>query len=328
MHKRAAVHAIVLAAILATAAPAAAQRFSFERTFDAGPASTLDVSTVQGTIDVTSGEPGRMLVIGTVTVRVGWNVPSNAVELAQQVASRPPVAAESETVRLGTPSDPSERRAVTVSYEVRVPPGAQVIAHSESGAIIIDGVSGPVVAETQSAAIALLRLGGGAEVTTGSGAVDVDGVEGTLRVKTSSSAITARDVRGGLHARTQSGAIDVMLAGPGDVDVSTSSSAITLAGVSGALATHTQSGRTKVRGFPGEDWSVSAGSGSVELALEGAGGVSLDAVTGSGSVKMSDVVVEGSASKRRIVGDIAGGGPSVRLASRSGSIEIRGSGQR
>ena len=313
---------------MTTAAPAAAQRFSFERSFDAAPASTLDVSTLRGKIHVTAGEPGRIVVAGTVTVRVAWDVPANAIDLARGVAARPPVEADGRVVRLRVPSDPQERRAMTVSYEVRVPPDTRVVARSDSGAISVDGVAAPVVLHTQSAAVALTRLGGTAAVTSGSGRVEVNGVEDALTVETASSAITARGLRGGLHVRTQSGAVDAMLSGQGAVDVSTSSSAITLRGVSGTLATNTRSGRTIVTGFPKEDWSVSTGSGSIEVTLDGPGSMSLDATTGSGSVDTSGLIVDGSVARRRVEGRVDGGGALMRLASRSGSIRIRGAGAR
>ena len=44
------------------ASPALAQRFPFERSFDVSGPSALDVSTIRGKIDVTVGEPGRVVV--------------------------------------------------------------------------------------------------------------------------------------------------------------------------------------------------------------------------------------------------------------------------
>ena len=105
-----------------SASPALAQRFPFERSFDVTGPSALDVSTIRGKIDVTVGEPGRIVVVGTATVRVDWNVPSNAADLARKVAANPPIQLEGQTLRLRPPSDPADQRAVTVSYQVRVPP--------------------------------------------------------------------------------------------------------------------------------------------------------------------------------------------------------------
>jgi hypothetical protein len=308
--------------ILATAVPASAQRFPFERSYGVGASPAIDVSTTRGKIHVRVGEPGRVTVTGAATVRIGFNVPANAVELAKQVAERPPIEASADRVRLRSPSDPAESRAMTVNYDIRVPPNARVLAVSDSGAIDVRDVAGHVEVRTQSSAIVLMDLGS-ADVETGSGDVRVDGAAGAVRVTTSSSAITARSLRGGLHARTGSGRVIASFTGPGPVNVGTSSSAIELNGVSGALTTTTESGRTTISGAPSAVWDVSAGSGSIDVDFASPVNAVLRASTGSGSVNMPERLVTGLIEKRRVEGAIGSGGPVVRLASRSGSIRVR-----
>jgi hypothetical protein len=310
----------------ASASPALAQRFPFERSFDMTGPSALDVSTIRGQIEITAGEPGRIVVLGTVTVRVDWNVPANAADLARKVADNPPIQREGQTVRLRPPSDPAEQRAVTVSYQVRVPPETEVAAASESGATTVRGVARAVVIRTQSGAIDVMQLGGTAVVTSGSGSVTVDGVAGSLTVTTNSSSVTARSVAGDLRVRTTSGAVDAALTGEGDADVEAGSSAIRLSGVRGAVIAATQSGRVSLQGLPRRDWVASTGSGSVDIATESSVPFTLDASSGSGSVKVIGASVQGSVSRRKVVGSIAGGGPLVKVASRSGSIVIRAGG--
>ena len=313
----------IIAFSVGSASPALAQRFSFERSFDVTDPSALDVSTIRGKIEVTAGEPGRIVVVGTATVRVDWNVPANAADLARRVADHPPIQRDGHTVRLRPPSDAAEQRAVTVSYQVRVPPETEVAVTSDSGATTVRGVSGAVVIRTQSGAIGVMQLGGTAVVTTGSGSVEADGVAGSLTVTTSSSSITARAVAGDLRVRTTSGAVDAALSGEGDADVETGSSAIRLSGIRGAVIAATQSGRVSLQGVPRRDWVASAGSGSVDIATEPAAPITLDASSGSGSVKVIGGSVQGSVTKRKVVGSIAGGGPLVKVDSRSGSIVIR-----
>jgi len=312
----------VVAGLVTTASPAEAQRFFFDRWYEVRGQTTLDVRTVRGKIDVTAGDPGRVDIRGTVTLRVGFDVPPNAAELARQVTGNPPVEYSAGVVRLRPPADSDETRALTLSYEVRVPPDTRVISESDSGAITIREVGGAVSVKTQSASISISRLGGNADVTTGSGAVTADGVKGATSITTSSSAITARGLAGSLRARTNSGAVDAALTGPGDVDVQTSSSGITLTGVTGGLVTKTESGRTKVSGAPGAAWDISAGSGSLEIRFDRRVGVTLDATSGSSSVQVQGGTVDGAVSKGRAAGAIAGGGPTVRLYSRSGSIRL------
>jgi Putative adhesin len=283
----------IVALTVGSASPALAQRFPFEQSFDVTGPSVLDVSTIRGKIEVTAGEPGRIVVVGTAIVRVDWNVPVNAAELARHVADNPPIQRDGQTVKLRPPSDPTEQRAVTVSYEVRVPPETEVTVASESGATTVRGVAKAVVIRTQSGAIDVMQLGGNAGVISGSGSVTVDGVPGSLTVTTSSSSVTARSVAGDLRVRTKSGAVDAALSGEGDADVETGSSAIRLSGIRGALVAATQSGRVSLQGVPRRDWVVSAGSGSIDIAIGSSMPFTVDASSGSGSVKIIGASVEG-----------------------------------
>src|SRR5215510_4619006 len=103
---RAALAACVLAA---ASVPAEAQRVPFERTFDVGSAPTLDVMTDRGKIDISVGDPGRVVVQGTVTVREGFNVPADALAIARRVAEHPPVEIDGAAIRLRTPTGDEER---------------------------------------------------------------------------------------------------------------------------------------------------------------------------------------------------------------------------
>jgi hypothetical protein len=312
--------AVVATLLLAGAAPAAAQRFPFERTFDVRAISTLDVATIRGKIDVSAGRPDRIVVRGTVTVRPGFNVPLNAVELARKVAANPPVVQEDGVVRLRPPSDEADLRAVTVAYQVEVPPDTVVTTDTDSGATSVRGVAGRVAIRTHSAAIDVDRVGADATIVTGSGAVKVDGVGGVLDVTTSSSAMSLRGLHG-LRARTGSGAVDAVFAGAGDVDIETRSSAMRLRNMRGGLKVVTESGRVTAHGSPGGSWEVLTGSGSVGLDLS-SGAFTVDASNRSGTIRIDGAPVRGTVSKRQIAGTIGAGGPLVRVNSRSGSIDI------
>src|SRR5262245_55470741 len=108
----------VVAAGLASAVPASAQRVAFERAYQTGAAPTLDVSTIRGKIDVSVGDADRVVVRGTTTVRYGLSVPSNAYELAKRVAADPPIQQEGATLRLRPPAAAEEQRAMTIAYDV------------------------------------------------------------------------------------------------------------------------------------------------------------------------------------------------------------------
>jgi len=313
---------LVLAALTVAAPAAAQQSFTFERTLPVAAASVLDIQTERGRIEVVDGDAGRVVVEGTVRVRINWNVPANAVDLARAVADRPPIEQIDTRIRVRPPANESTRNAVTVSYRIRVPAGTAVTAVSDSGAVAVSGVSAPVSVRTESAAIDVQRIGASVDVETGSGGVNVRDVRGTARVSTSSGAILVRGHAGALRARSGSGRLDACLEAEGDVDVQTNSSEIVLCGVNGGLAAETGSGHITVSGAPIRPWKVPTGSSRIDVSLD-TSGASLEATSGSGSVDVSALTLTGTIDKRRAQGTIGKGGPLVQLSSRSGAVHVR-----
>lgn len=321
---------IMVCAILSvclSATAALAQQLTFEREYPAATVAALDVMTGRGQIAITGGAQGVVTVVGTVTVRVGLTAPADALAVARRVAAAPPVEVRGSELRLRAPSDAADRRAVTVSYVVRVPAATPISAASESGAVAVSGVSGPLAIRTQSSAIDVSDVAGGADVQTGSGAVRFDHVSGAVRVTTSSSAIRGSALGGSFRARTQSGLVEASFRDEGDVDVVTGSSAVTLRRVAGGLQVSTSSGRVDVSGRPLRPWNVVSGSGGLDVALDAGSHATLDATTRSGSVEV-DGATGLQSDRRRATGPIGGGGPLVRLENRSGTIHVSAPPQR
>jgi hypothetical protein len=315
---------ITVIAVVCASAPslAYAQRFAFERTIQTTGPTRLDVATDRGKIEVVAGQPGRVVIEGAATVRVGWNVPANAMEIARTVAASPPIEFADQTVRLRIPTDPSAQQAVTVNYRVQVPPGTEVRTRSDSGETSIRGVDAAVDVQTQSSTIEVGDLSGAVQISTGSGAVRASAVSGALKVETSSSAINLSGLGSSLRVRTQSGEINATLSGTGDVDVETGSSAIKLRGVRGGLDVQTQSGRVTVQGAPVGKWNVATGSSSVSLDLETTPGMVLDVVSRSGNVDLSGMNVAGSVTKHAAKGTVDNGGPILMVRTGSGAIRL------
>jgi hypothetical protein len=312
---------------------AAAQSFSFERTLTHAGQVTLDVRTERGAIEVTGGEAaGRVVVTGTATVRIGFNVPANAVELAKRVSEQPPITSEGDTVKLRPPSAEDERGAVTVAYRVRVPPGTTVITESDSGATTIDSVDGRVQVRTQSSSLTVSRIGGAVRADTGSGAVSIERIKGAVDVTTQSSGITARELSGNLTARTGSGRIEVSFDGPGNANIDTQSSAIAVTRLNGGIVARSNSGEIRIAGRPAGDWRLSTGSSRIVLEPDTTSrDFDVDLSTHSGSIELEHVAVAsaggGAAAaiveKRRVRGTVGAGGPKIEATSRSGSISLR-----
>jgi hypothetical protein len=142
---------IAVAVIWGAPTTTAAQTVSFNRTFETLTPVTLKVATTAGRIRVQSGPPGRVTVLGTVTVRSGLNVPPNAPELVARVAASPPVEQTGDSVVLQLPRDGDERRAVTIAYDIAGPPGTRLDGQTESGEVSVAGNSGYVITVVISA---------------------------------------------------------------------------------------------------------------------------------------------------------------------------------
>ncbi|MGH9596551.1 MAG: DUF4097 family beta strand repeat-containing protein, partial [Edaphobacter sp.] len=111
--------------------------------------------------------------------------------------------------------------------------------------------------------------------------------------------------------------------GPGDVKAETVSGSIRLKGVAGALKAGTGSGDSDVQGHPTSDWKLTTGSGSVRLAV-GNAHFNLDADTGSGGINVSQpITMQGSLNRHHVSGPVNGGGPTIRVSTGSGDIQIK-----
>lgn len=298
----------VLAASWLALVPGAtlAQPLTFERSLTVGASPSLDAATDSGSISVRAGTGNAIVIKGTVEVRRGWNVPGNAAELARQVVAAPPITQTGDAVKVGRVADETARRAVSISYEISVPPATTVAVTSGSGSVTVTGVSGPVKANS------------------GSGNVSATGIGGDVDARTGSGNITVKDVKKGASLSTGSGNIAAVLTGAGDVKADTGSGDIKLTGVHGLLAASTGSGSIGVEGTPTGDWKVSAASGNVSIVVPSEQGFTLDASTASGSLDIaSPLTVQGRIDRRRVQGTVRGGGPTLRLSTASGDIAVR-----
>jgi hypothetical protein len=297
-----------LAASLLVTVPvlASAQSLTFEKTVTVGASPSLDVSTGSGEVVVQAGSGSAMVIKGTVKVRTGWNVPSNAADLAQRLVANPPIAQAGDAVTVGKIADEETRRAVSVSYHVTVPAPTAVQANSGSGSVSVTGVGGAVKANSGSGSVTAAAIGGDVDLRTGSGD------------------ITLKDGAKGAALSTGSGSIQASLNGQGDVKANTGSGNITVTGVVGLFTASTGSGSIGVSGKPTGDWKVSAASGNVTVDVPEGQGFALDASTSSGSLDITPpLTVQGRIDRRRVQGTVHGGGPMLRLSTASGNIAVK-----
>ena len=134
----------------------------------------------------------------------------------------------------------------------------------------------------------------------------------------------ARNVHGPANLDTGSGDIEFTQSGPGDVRVQTGSGNIRLNGLSGGLKAGTGSGDIEASGEPSSDWKLDTGSGSVRLSLGSSARFTLDASTGSGTIRTQQpIAMQGELNHHHVRGTVNGGGSTVRINTGSGDVEIK-----
>jgi DUF4097 and DUF4098 domain-containing protein YvlB len=284
---------------------------SFQQTVAVNGPILLDVSTGSGSITISPGATDQVEITGHIKVNkrsflgIFKRSTETQLEIVRQIESDPPIELIGGQLNVGHIKDKNHKRNVSISYEIVVPANTEIKSHTGSGSQSITGVAGPVEARTGSGKLTLTDIGGAVKAHTGSGA------------------IRANQIAGAFDAHAGSGSIRLTQVAPGDVNVRTGSGSSVLHGVVGALRVKAGSGRIEIDGQQTGAWSVDTGSGSVRIKLPADAAFNLDAHTGSGGITVDHpLTVQGKISKRRIRGDVRGGGNLLTVETGSGGIRI------
>ena len=193
-----------------------------------------------------------------------------------------------------------------ISVRAWVPREYSVEIETRGGRIHVEEIKGRLAALTSGGRIEAAHVAGPVLARTSGGRVEILDVLGDLRTKTSGGSMRLAGIRGDIEARTSGSAVKIEDAG-GEVDVRTSGGSIQ------ASFQHDPWGRLETSG------------GSIWVEFPERAGVSLDALTSGGSVKIDPVFeVSGQTGRKsRFRGDLNGGGPPLDLRTSGGSIHIR-----
>jgi hypothetical protein len=276
---------IAIMALAASPAIMLAADGTFDKTLHVSGSVELSVATGSGYIHVSPGSGDEIHIIGHVHANHGgWGDDGSPEERVKQVVANPPIEQNGNIVNVGKHTS---YHNISIDYDITTPKGTNLDASSGSGDL------------------RLTELGGSLKANTGSGSIEASGLSGRVALETGSG-----DIRADMHAAP-------------DVKAQTGSGSIRLRGVNGGLYAETGSGDIEIEGQPGANWKLETGSGSVTLATGSSAKFSLDATTGSGSVHSDPpITTHGSLERHHVMGDVNGGGPTVRVETGSGDIRI------
>jgi len=280
---------LATAAIFALAAATAfAADGNFDRTLNVNGSPNVSVSTGSGYIHLNPGSGNQVHVVAHLRSSHGWMSGGNDVDSRiQQIVNNPPIVQNGNDITIGERHNNDLYRNISIDYDITLPKASAINA------------------------------------ATGSGDVQIQDVGATIKAQSGSGSVRARGIQGAATLGTGSGDIELEQTGPGDVKAETGSGTIHLNGLSGALKASTGSGDIEAAGQPTADWKLSTGSGSVRLVV-GNAHFNLDADTGSGSINVSQpITMQGSLNRHHVSGVVNGGGPTIRVGTGSGDIQIK-----
>ena len=280
---------ILLAFTVFTTSALAADR-NFERTLSTGGNPNLSVFSGSGSIHLHPGNDTQVHIKAHLHAEAGGWFSGGSGDVdhrLEQIANNPPIEQNGNDLQIGERQNRELYRNISIDYEVTVPRGATLFAH------------------------------------TGSGDVQIDDVGLSLKADTGSGSLRLHGVHGPAALHTGSGDIDLEEAAPGDVKADTGSGSIHLRGLSGGLQAQTGSGDMEIEGRPAADWRLQTGSGSIRLKLPQDARFNLTATTGSGDIHVRQPLLSsGSFNGHHVTGSVNGGGPALRAGTGSGDIDI------
>jgi DUF4097 and DUF4098 domain-containing protein YvlB len=198
-----------------------------------------------------------------------------------------------------------------INIEVRAPKDSDLRIETGDGSVHVSSMNGLVDVRTGDGFVDVSDLSGRVDVRSGDGAIQADRVKGDLRLRTTDGAINGTDLDGRLQAWT----------GDGQVQLTGRFDELNIASGDGRVVARATKG--SVVSFP---WNIRTGDGSVEVAIPDGLKADLDVATRDGRINLdAPVSVRGEIGRKRVRGELNGGGPTLRIRTSDGSVRVVGS---
>lgn len=210
-------------------------------------------------------------------------------------------------------------------FKISVPAKFNTQLQTSGGHIHVSDVAGSVQADTSGGGLKFSRIEGQLHGNTSGGGIAVNDSRGEIKIDTSGGGISVGGGGGSLMADTSGGNISVKGFG-GSAKVETSGGGITIEDVTGEINGSTSGGTINARLVSPVNDSVhlETSGGGIVLKTPGDSKFHLDARTSGGGVSSDlPVVFDGKKERDELVGDINGGGKTVKLRSSGGGIRVK-----
>ena len=313
---------------------------TFDRTLDVSGPVTLDVRADPGGIIISTGSSASVVVHAVIKPLYGRLDFEIAEANIRALEKNPPIGQSGNHIRIGYVKDSALLRAVTIRYEIETPRETEAQAHTESGGIRIEGITGPVETVTSSGRTEITNVVADLKVTGHSGAIVIRNAGGDISVRNESGGIQLSSIRGSVDAETTSGRTEISdVSGnvrstvhsasirienaKGAVEARNTSGSIDALRLGGSVHAETTSGAIRISQVSPAPIRALTGSGAIRVQLASGGGYQLDALSNSGKVSgQATNMFPKTKDAHSLKGQIGSGGPLVDLDTHSSKIEI------
>ncbi|MFT4203656.1 MAG: hypothetical protein QM610_07030 [Chitinophagaceae bacterium] len=209
---------------------------------------------------------------------------------------------------------------VSISYKVIVPIQTSSKLNTSGGSIQVLHLKGEENLNTSGGSLTISDVNGHLKANTSGGSVTLKQSAGELAVSTSGGSLHLENLKGNVKGSTSGGSIEATTVS-GSLSVSTSGGSINLKNIA-ATTTASTSGGSVHADFtdPGEGIKLSSSGGGIHIHVPKNKGYDLD-LRGD-RVNISNVAMQGSITKSKIVGRTNGGGIQLQASTSGGSVNV------
>lgn len=211
-----------------------------------------------------------------------------------------------------------------VEIAISVPRATAASVHTSGGRVEASGLEGDAELSSSGGSVVAHELSGRLDARSSGGAVEVRDLRGDLHLSSSGGAVRATAVRGAVEARSSGGSVHLEQVA-GNVRADSSGGGVTVRGAGGRVEASSSGGPVAVSFAAGNAHGGDIGSsgGGVEVRVDPAVGLDVDASTSGGSVSCDlPVTVQGKISRHSLHGVLHGGGERLHVRASGGGIRI------
>ena len=211
-----------------------------------------------------------------------------------------------------------------VEIAVDVPRATAVSVRASGGRVEASGLQGDAELSSSGGAVVAHELAGKLVAHSSGGSVEVRDLRGDLRLSSSGGSVRATSVQGAVDAQSSGGSVHLEQVA-GSVRADSSGGRVEIRGAGGRVAAASSGGPVagSFAAGNGHGGDVESSGGGVEVRIDPAVGLDLDAATSGGSVSCDlPVTVQGQLSRHSLRGVLHGGGERLHLRSSGGGIRI------